>query len=142
VYCSDTPVALDTELTSASYDPGGFALRVLPGVDRHGTRSDRCIALEPEQDLAPDLKLAPPLDVGGVALDPEPLTSVALSPVVPLECSKEETKFGPGCAEIQDDRVIVRSSDRTLFWSIFGSGVEQVEVTGPSARFALGGLVP
>ncbi|MBI4703221.1 MAG: lamin tail domain-containing protein [Deltaproteobacteria bacterium] len=66
----------------------------------------------------------PPLlvDEAGSAigrLDPRPLS--ADEPAVEtaaLGCAPDEVGFGPGCALVQDDRLVARTPDAALFWSV------------------------
>ncbi len=71
------------------------------------------------------------VEVGGVEATPD---------VVPLECSALEVPFGPGCVEVQDDRLLGRGPEAPLLWGIAGEGIDRVMTTSKHQRFVLKGL--
>ena len=57
-----------------------------------------------------------------------------------LECTAFEVPFGPGCVEIEDDRLLGRAPEAALLWGIAGEGLDVVMTTEKNERFVLKGL--
>ncbi|MDI1445485.1 lamin tail domain-containing protein [Polyangium sp. 6x1] len=57
-----------------------------------------------------------------------------------LACAAFEVPFGPGCVEIEDDRLLGRAPEAALLWGIAGEGLDVVMTTGKNERFVLKGL--
>ncbi|HEY3595646.1 MAG TPA: hypothetical protein VGL13_17285, partial [Polyangiaceae bacterium] len=73
-----------------------------------------------------------------VVLEPIVMLPGAIAaPVVAATCGPSEITFGRGCAEIQDDRAIVRSADAALLWTIDDGVAPVVRAAAASARFML-----
>ena len=109
----------------------------------------RCIHLVAQLDpfeLSGPLLVPPSIDTGSgeLALDPRPLLVDAVhEPVDPLVCPDNQVSFGPGCAEVLDDRMVITPPTAPLLWSISGKDIDQVVVTlGNSERFIVSSLPP
>jgi len=92
--------------------------------------------------LAPgDVVVFPP-EVEGHLLDPAPL--VASAPAEPRSsvCGPDEVAFGPACARVEDDRLVVSGAPEPLLFRVERGGGEAVFVLGPGQRHVLVGLVP
>jgi hypothetical protein len=50
--------------------------------------------------------------------------------------------FGPGCADVMDDRLRARSPGAPLLWAIAGEGLDEVVVTRSDEPFVLASLPP
>jgi hypothetical protein len=77
-----------------------------------------------------------------VALDPRPLapSRSPSPPLEPLACADSEMPFGPGCAEVLSDRLLLRPPEAPLLWGIRGMGVDMVKSTHDQKGFVLKGL--
>lgn len=139
VYCADGGVFVEAGPVELS--PGHVAARVVPGIGASHAAGGACVALL--SDALPDGGPAlPPPRVGGVALDPAPLESADAPPPEPASCGVGEARFGPGCAEVEDDRVIVRAPGAPLFWAVQTQGQLTLDAADPGARFVVRGLSP
>jgi hypothetical protein len=73
-----------------------------------------------------------------VALEPVAMSAAASpAPTGAAPCADGEIAFGRGCAEIQDDRAIVRSPGAVLLWTIDGGGESVVRVSRAAQGFVL-----
>ncbi|MDI1477752.1 lamin tail domain-containing protein [Polyangium sp. y55x31] len=57
-----------------------------------------------------------------------------------LECTAFEVPFGPGCVEVEDDRLLGRAPAAAMLWGIAGEGLDVVMTTQKNERFVLKGL--
>jgi hypothetical protein len=139
VFCGEAamPPPGDTILLS----PANARAIVGAGASETGAQADRCLHL----DVAPEdagLAVAPP-ELGGVALDPSPLTLGAASTQADdAVCGPGESPLGPGCARVMDDRVVVRNGAAPLLWVFDDSTTQMVVSTAPAEAFTLRGLLP
>ena len=145
VWCGDTPLpAIDEAATLA---PAGTQGRILRGV-HDGDLGARCLRFEALAAAAnAGAKGQPPPSVSGggalFRLDPIPIEGGAPGhPVAPLDCDLAEITFGPGCAQVTDDRLNVRAPDAPALWTIAGAGIDLVLPTGAGERFVIHGLTP
>ncbi|WP_044985758.1 lamin tail domain-containing protein [Sorangium cellulosum] len=148
VWCGDAP--LPETAAAATLEPSGPAGELRRGaVEGIGAR---CLRFEGEPPPAPgdadELRLVgPPIafdgEPGAVSLDPRPfaLESEPLSAVA-AACAPDEVPLGPGCAQVADDRIRVRSADAPLLWAIAGEGLDEVLALRPGEPFVLGPLPP
>lgn len=89
--------------------------------------------------------LPPLVELGGRALrlDPRPLVrGAAAPPLEPLPCEEGERSLGPGCARVEDDRLVARAPAAPLLWTITGAGVDMVVATRPGQPFIVSPLPP
>ncbi|NRA34398.1 MAG: lamin tail domain-containing protein [Polyangiaceae bacterium] len=108
--------------------------------------SFQCLSLQAGNGRQLPFGFVPPVSAFGVLLDPAPLGHEDAVPPVPTElsaeCVAEEFPIGPGCIEVQDDRLIVRPPAGESLWSVVGSDHHWVRVSDGPARFVLRGLAP
>lgn len=137
IYCADggAPTAGQGVLLS----PGQVSARLEPGVGVAGRGA--CVHLAPAE-LPDGGRFVPPPRVGGVALNPAPLENASTAALELPDCGAGEVRFGPGCAEPQDDRVVVRAPDAPLFWSVVSGGSMTLHPSDAGARFVVRGLEP
>jgi len=92
-------------------------------------------------DLRAPQALAPPSltfdDGSSAALELTLLWSREVAPASAPICGPQELLFGLGCAEVEDDRVIVRSADDPLLWTIDQGGESLVRPTRTGTTFSL-----
>jgi hypothetical protein len=138
VYCGDPPGL--TEPVTTTLEPDAIAAQAEPGVDDLGTASDGCLRVVSLE--GPTGTLLPPLMVGRVPLDPAPLGADRAAPVVPRVCGTSELPFGPGCATVEDDRVLLRVPDDPLLWIVRGLPEPAVEAVPPGTGLTLLGFLP
>lgn len=139
VYCADGGAPTVAEPVELS--PGHVPTRMEPGVGAAGAGRGSCVHLS--SGTLPDAgRFLPPPWVGGVALDPAPLGGDRVPAPAPADCSAGEIRFGLGCAEVQDDRVVVRTPDAPLLWAVVAAGSVTLHVAHAGDRFVVRTLVP
>lgn len=144
VYCGAAGDAPGGE-SDVVLDPGAVPAHAAPGVAGSGLELDRCVTLRVVGGAdagAPNRALVPPPRIGGAALDPAPLGGAAADPAPPVVCTPGEIAFGPGCADVQDDRVVVRSPADARLWCVESANVAVVERVAPGTRFVVRGFSP
>lgn len=130
------PISADTSGASgAGPSNSGADTSASAGVDRS---SDVLAAIPPP--------FVTSLDGAPIRLVPSaiPLAS-APSPaaVAKRACGPSEVPFGPGCARVEDDRLLVATPDAPLLWAVrTASGAETIRATAPSEPWVLLGLAP
>ena len=137
VYCSDggaPTAAADVELA-----PGHVPARMAPGVGSAGVGRGACVHLS-SGTLPDGGTFMPPPRASDIALDPAPLENRAVAWPAPPDCPAGESHFGPGCAEVQDDRIVVRTPSAPLFWAIATPGAMTLRGAAADARFVVRGL--
>jgi hypothetical protein len=158
IWCGDEAlgeVALAVQL--APFGPvGTLHAGVAPGVGSKCLRFDAELAASGEaaQEVpfedAPIASgwLPPPLvEVAGrpMLLDPAPLAAdvAATEPSPPPVCdAAAPLRFGPGCATLLDDRLMVRAPDARSLWAVAGEGLDQVLDVAAGAPLVLAPLTP
>ena len=99
------------------------------------------------RDAAPNVAdtelpaLAPPSvtfdDQSLVAIEPSLLMPVGVpAPPDSVQCGRTEVRFGPACAEVQDDRILLRPPLSPLLWAIDGAG-SAVRISSGGRRFVV-----
>ncbi|MBM4356994.1 MAG: lamin tail domain-containing protein [Deltaproteobacteria bacterium] len=145
VYCHDDRT-FDVE-TAAVLAPSGITGMFRSGI-APGEPSRRCVHFEPASvapvGAAPE-SLAPPelWTVDGATtlrMDPTPLarSEVPTPPTPPLGCGPEAVPFGPGCALVEDDRILLEAPGAALLWSVQSApsvGIDQVFSADGGARY-------
>jgi hypothetical protein len=124
VWCGDRE--LQPTAASASLDPVAVSGVIRSGVSpSDGAR--RCLHFEPAAGATASTRPAvpPPLVMGNdgrpaARLEPIPLsrdeTPVPVEP--PLVCATGTGTFGPGCARVEDDRLLLETPGTELLWSV------------------------
>ncbi|MCC6521158.1 MAG: lamin tail domain-containing protein [Polyangiaceae bacterium] len=94
--------------------------------------------------FAAPLRLGPDLDAPLALLEPGELAAAVPvpEPVAPLACHAAEVPFGPGCARVADDRLLVRAPGAPLLWSLHTGGRDWVRPTAALEPFVLAPLAP
>lgn len=83
------------------------------------------------------------LSNGLIRLDPRPWKmEQPVQSAMPLECETNEIEFGPGCARVMDDRLLLRSPDEDLLWVISSPtiGLDEVRAAAPKESMVIAGL--
>lgn len=141
VYCGELELPeLELELQLA---PSATPARLSRGTPLG--RARRCASLESLGGSEPALP-PPALELDGQiwSLDPRPLDaeSAELEGVEALLCELDETRFGPGCARVEDDRLRLRSPEQPVFWALSAPGLDVHFVTHSGAVTTVRGLEP
>ena len=149
IFCGDEPLPeVDLEQKLEPFGPVGILTRgIVPGGPGR-----RCLRLEVSGSaenesgpwVLPPVVEIPQLGEGMVQVEPIsfwPVQGVA-NEIVPLECVEEEVSFGPGCAVVMDDRIIVRGPEADVLWGIAADGIDIVTKTVNKERFVILGLLP
>jgi hypothetical protein len=134
LYCREQPATANAAETDF-LEPSHVPVAVASGID--GLALDRCVRLEADVSEHVGESLLPPL-----GLEPEPLSAIASAPLVAASCPAPESAWGPGCASVQDDRVLLRVEGAPLLWSFSGALGPDVRVSHPGEPLLFGGLVP
>jgi hypothetical protein len=141
VWCGAVPLA--PTAASALLDPDGIAGVFRSGI-APGDGARACLHFEPALGAASGgVALAPPVmaehHAPAVArLDPFPLLRDETPPdVAPaLVCGSGRVPFGPGCAEVLDDRILVDTPGAPLLWSANAAGgLAVVAATAGESRY-------
>ena len=143
VYCSapeDASALPDTGVLV--FEPNQLSVALLPGVEDGGPFPERCRHFSSEVQLLPGEIWVPPPALGVWALDPSLFAVAELEPALPLACTAGEVAFGPGCAEIADDRLVVRTPDAGMLWVVHSERGALIEVTRAGAALTVPGLLP
>jgi hypothetical protein len=124
VWCGASPLPFVDALSPLQ--PEGLRGRLTLG-SGPGVSAPQCVMWAALDDTLATSQLAPALappsvlfaDGSRVLLEPVRLwlgADAGAAEVVP--CRVAEVPFGPGCAEVQDDRIIVRPPQRPLLWTV------------------------
>ena len=139
VYCGSGP---PPEPQVIHLEPGHISAVLRPGVDPAGTAADRCLHWT-TSGAAPDVPgVLPPPAVGRVALEPLPIASSVCAGAEALACEGDEQRWALGCADIQDDRVVMRPPLAPTLWVIGGEVPSDLVLVGAGGELAVRGLVP
>lgn len=140
VYCDTGPLAVGP--IDATLEPGGptgvLGVGLAPGV------GPACVRFHASSTPPAGRWSPPPLLAPGLFLDPAPLVGSTDAPrtTSPLGCVETEVALGPGCATVEDDRLLVRAPDRALLWGVHAPGLDAVRVAASGETFAWKGIAP
>lgn len=138
VFCAPTPLEpLDEEAALLPDGPRGRFVTRSPGGG--GARCVRFVSAE-----AVSGEWMPPPFVGPLLpLEPAPIAVAepTASPQ-PVSCDAPEIAIGPGCARIEDDRMVLRPPDAPVFWTISSEGLDQAFATDGGREVVVAGLTP
>jgi hypothetical protein len=138
VWCGKTavpPLAVDLVLP-----PAGLAGHVQQGT-ASSIGASSCVSWLRNGEVASALPaVSPPVllfaDGTRVALEPLIMNPAAVAqPTLGALCADAEISFGRGCAEVEDDRVIVRSPAAALLWTVDAGGAVEVRASAAGERF-------
>jgi hypothetical protein len=123
------------------FDPGRIAALANPGSDSRGTFDARCVRVEPMSNPGAGIGVPPPR-LAGAALDPASV-DFSVDPVPAREsCADGEVALGAACAQVLDDRVIIRvAADPVLFTADLG-GRQALHALLPGVPVVVTGLIP
>lgn len=136
IHCG--PEAAAIEGGTVELAPQGLGATVRRGLDAAGRFADACVRVEPETDLAEGSLILPPALVDGVGLEPRPLVVARPEPGESV-CDATESRFGPACALVSDDRVVLRAPNDPSLWAV-SEPVPLLGVAGPGASLVLRGF--
>lgn len=143
VWCGEAD--LPAASVEAAFDPGGAVGVFVRGATPAGIGAS-CVRVVAGPPVAAGELVVPPLsiDLGDVErlLTPEPFDGTGGDGATPLSCEPGQVGFGPGCARVLDDRLIVETPETALLWGIAWAGHERVVVTEPGQPFVLRPLPP
>ncbi|HEX2879715.1 MAG TPA: hypothetical protein VHO25_09255, partial [Polyangiaceae bacterium] len=121
------------------FEPGAHPATARQGLGLLDIAQDACLHFEIDSDPLPEL-LVPPLVIAGSTLDPAPLRAQRSDPVQPLRCEDDWRPMGPGCIQVQDDRLAIASPSSPTLWLLGSSDLQFYGVQqGP---FVVRGLAP
>lgn len=141
VFCGD---ASAPEVSGhADLEPAGVTARVTAGADDAGALRGSCLGLSALGGLPDGAALVAPPRYAHVALDPAPLrVGFAPADVAPPDCGPDEIHFGPGCALVLDDRLVVRPPASPALWVVTHDHVATLDAVETGERFVVRGLRP
>lgn len=122
-------------------DPTGLRAELRPGVG-DGAVLERDCATATLDAPDPSGLAVPQPAIAGALLDPAELHLDARDDQLELECADGQQRFGPGCATILDDRMLVKNPDQTLLWLIKAPGGASLVTVPPGAELLIRGLMP
>jgi hypothetical protein len=137
VYCGEVAGVPVGEFTLA---PAAVAAALAAGVDASGSFADRCVQLAVAEPPPGGTLLLPPILESDVALDPAPLRYVSRERTEP-PCIEAELALGPLCAEVQDDRLVIRAFGAPALLSLTAP-TPWLSVVLPGQSAVLRGLAP
>ena len=147
IFCGS--LELPDAVVDLQLDPFGPHGTLTRGIAANGPGA-RCIRFQIQdsdgQTMGTSWVLPPRIEMpGGAFVQMEPAIAALgemTAEVTPLECEGDEVSFGPGCAVVMDDRIIVRTPDSDLLWGIVGPGIERIAKTASKERFVIKGFSP
>ncbi len=143
VYCVEAGGALVLpDPPALVLDPKGLSVDVAAGVDVTGSFGDRCLHFGTEVALESEEIALPQAAFGSYAFEPALFGAAAGESVSPLPCAPGEISVGPGCAGAADDRLLVRTPEAELFWTVHTDHGALVQVTHAGAVLTVPGLTP
>jgi hypothetical protein len=144
VWCGDEPLVDPGETLTIG---DGLAQRLAGGSDAMGWGA-ACVHLEVAEGAHQQEASTPPLLIDAENAPFARLTPRHLfadrdpTPLVPRTCDADSVVFGPGCAQVQDDRAIVRGPHTPLLWTLRVAAETRVLPLASDQAFTLTGLVP
>lgn len=133
LYCADGPIDLDPTVLELS--PG-------PVTSSAWRAPDACVSIAADARPPDGTRLVPPPRLADFSLDPAPLEHRAHFPPSPAHCTGTELAFGPGCARVEDDRMIVRSRAEASLWIVRTPVTEMLEIAEADRELVILGLSP
>ena len=121
-------------------EPGEVAAHGVPLLT--DTPERPCLAVRFEARAVSGSELVFPAALAGFAFDPEPFRIEMPTELVARVCDASERRLGPGCARVEDDRLIVAGPEAPLLWQIAGENGVGIRPARSGAPFAVRGLTP
>lgn len=122
-------------------DPGRVSASFEPDYGTYEGR--RCALVAFERSAVEGRTLVLPPEIEGMMVDPEPLVVGPRDPTPAFaDCGDAEIELGPGCAVVEDDRLVVRNGARPLLWRVVTERSVQLAAPAPGGRFLISGLLP
>lgn len=125
---------------SLSLDPLRVQAVYRPHFGEHQGRA--CARLDFEPSDLEGQTLVLPASLEGRLIDSEPLTVGRADQSPDGECALGETELGPGCVELQDDRMRVRGPERASLWRLGLLGSTELHPARAGGSFVVRGLIP
>jgi len=122
--------------------PGAIPARAAPGIDESGFDSEHCIHIQPQTSPPEGSLLVPPPELFGALVEPTPVRVLAATTPERVSCTAAEVAFGPACASVHDDRLIISPPLSPLLWVLSGGALSESRVSSDELPFVLRGLVP
>ncbi|MFO0553138.1 MAG: lamin tail domain-containing protein [Polyangiaceae bacterium] len=136
-FCGDRELQVDS--IDAALDPLGPMGRWQVGTPNGHARD--CMRFEPAETVARGVYQPPILD--GIALDPRPVAVDQAPEETSAVCAEGEIPFGPGCARVEDDRLVFWSSEPEIVWVVTrADGSEWLAQARSGEAVVLRGFVP
>jgi hypothetical protein len=137
VYCGDVA---GVPAGAFALSPAGVLATLAAGADGAGRFADRCVHLSLLEPVPGETLVLPPLLESDVALDPAPLRYISPQSAE-SSCVESELALGPLCAEIQDDRLVIRAFGAPALLSL-AEPAPWLSVVLPGRSAVLSGLAP
>jgi hypothetical protein len=101
----------------------------------------RCVSARlPPIDAEQPLVFA--AEVGGYLFDPAPLVRAPGAALSQALCAEGELQLGPGCARLDDDRLLIRNVDEPALWALDNGAGSNLQPLAPGERWLVRGLEP
>lgn len=137
VLCADQ--APSRPLSVALEPHQGFA-EVEPGIGELAS-GELCVSVHlPPSDSAGPFSFA--AETEGYAFDPTPLLRAPGAALANALCADDEVDLGPGCAQFDDDRAVLRNGEEAALWSVNSDAGSWLRVLPPGGRWLIRGLEP
>lgn len=121
--------------------PTGHPARISAGV-LGVPELGECVQLTASAPLERGQLVLPPAMVDGVRLEPGPVSHAPSAATEARRCDPGELAWGPGCAQVQDDRVWVKAHGATALWVISNAAGHQVAVVRADGGWMVPGFAP
>jgi hypothetical protein len=138
IYCGDA--ASDLAPGAVAFAPTGEHGSLARGLDEASAWSDDCVRIEPDTPPPPGTPLLPPPVVQGVQLEPR-LLVVAAEAFHETACDEAMLAFGPVCATVDDDRLVLSAPSEPAFVA-FEAPSALLGVVEPGRSLVLRGFEP
>lgn len=140
VYCGEAALAaIDESAALLPRGPVGRFVTSSPGGGAAG-----CLRFTSAEGGRAGEWIPPPVVAASLPLDPTPI-HVAQEPgsgPTAIACEAGDATFGPGCARVEDDRIVVKSPEAPVLWVVSAETVDSVFVTESGAEVTVFGLPP
>jgi hypothetical protein len=139
IFCGDA--GAPSESASVRLEPLAVPAEIGPSY-RDESPIPGCVQLASLEQPADGALLVPPLRAGDFALDPAPFVIGPEPRLVPRACQPEESRLGPGCALVQDDRLVLRGFEAPTFWILEAPSLFFATPVQAEQRVVVRNLIP